>query len=100
MEGSQVLLSTLCVEVDHIWRRLFSLQRSIPTCAHRGLLVRLNGEISTHKRRCLRIQQSLQDFNGFNGSSISIQILLLDELLNRCVRLSVFLCHARIASIP
>ena len=82
MEKTLGLLGDLCCEAEQTWRRMRSVHRCLNQCQDVGLQKRLFLEAHQHANRCKEIRKLIQTFQGFNNPK-PIQVLFLDELLNR-----------------
>ena len=82
MEMTLGLLGDLCCEAEQTWRRMRSVRRCLNQCQDVGLQKRLFFEARQHAKRCKQIRELTQTFSSINNSK-SVQIMFLDELLNR-----------------
>ena len=82
MEKTLGLLGDLCCEAEQTWRRMRSVHRCLNQCQDVSLQKRLFVEARQHANRCKEIRVLIQTFQGLNGPK-TIQVLFLDELLNR-----------------
>ena len=82
MEKTLGLLGDLCCEAEQTWRRMRSVHRCLNQCQDVNLQKRLFVEARQHAKRCKEIRVLIQTFQGLNGPK-TIQVLFLDELLNR-----------------
>ena len=82
MEKTLGLLGDLCCEAEQTWRRMRSVHRCMNQCQDISLQKRLFVEARQHAKRCKEIRVLIKTFPGINGPK-SIQVLFLDELLNR-----------------
>ena len=82
MEKTLGLLGDLCCEAEQTWRRMRSVRRCLNQCQDVGLQKRLFFEARHHAKRCIEIRRLIQSPLGINNSK-SVQVLFLDELLNR-----------------
>ena len=82
MEKTLGLLGDLCCEAEQTWRRMRSVRRCLNQCQDAGLRKRLFAEARLHAKKCNEIRELIEAFSNLNNSE-SIQVLLLNELLNR-----------------
>ena len=82
MEKTLGLLGDLCCEAEQTWRRMRSVRRCLSQCQDVGLQKRLFVEARYYAKRCKEIRELIQISSAFNNPE-SVQILLLDELLDR-----------------
>ena len=82
MEKTLGLLGDLCCEAEQTWRRMRSVRRCLNQCQDVGLRKRLFAEARHHAKKCNEIRELIEAFSNLNNSE-SIQVLFLNELLNR-----------------
>ena len=82
MEKTLGLLGDLCSEAEQTWRRMRSVRRCLNQCQDVGLQKRLFVEVRHHAKRCKEIRELIQTFLSIKNPK-SIQVLFLEELLNR-----------------
>ena len=92
MEKTLGLLGDLCCEAEQTWRRMRSVRRCLNQCQDVGLRKRLFAEARHHAKRCKEIRSLIQTLSSLNDSE-SLQVLFLDELLNRILTEEYILQH-------
>ena len=90
MEKSLGLLGDLCCEAEQTWRRIRSVCRCLNQCQDVGLQKRLFTEARQYAKRCKEIRDLIQNSPSLKNS-YSIQVLFLNELLNRILLEEVIL---------
>ena len=78
------IVGDLCYEVQMIFMRIQSIRCGLDRSQDLGLIARLQAEMDSYVERCLEIRDSLKLMQYYLCKE-SLQVSLLEELLNRCL---------------
>ena len=87
VSSSRDLLGDLLSETDWIMRRITAIDTIIRHCRHKNLKSRLYREAGNLEQRCKQIRTILTLFANTKYSD-SLQLLLIDEILDRISTIS------------